>query len=376
MPNDTDIFNDESDVPEIPPDASITQELFLKWRSPRFGSSNPELMTNPVWDWLVNTKISAFQAAERFKGPDAFSAGPGWCFNRFGQSKTLLPDGRIVLIAGEHEDYYDPDFFIYNDVVVRHPDGKIEIFGYPQAVFPPTDFHSATIVGNMIIILGNVGYSEARKSGLTQTRILDITSFVITSVQSSGESPGWIHGHTATLSEDRGTILLRHGKIIRDDGNTLVENIDDWRLHLADWRWERLTDRRWLRWEVLRPDGKRNHLWEIEQALWSRSVGRDKRLDEDLSKLEEALGLRPDLDLLETLFQPPISHESIAQAENEHRVFRIKIGGIVVRYVNDGYSIQVTIEGDLDQPSIDAVTSDLVRKMSALENVSCVLKPI
>jgi hypothetical protein len=33
---------------------------------------------------------------------------------RFGQSLTLLPDCRAVQIGGEHEDWYDADFCIYN----------------------------------------------------------------------------------------------------------------------------------------------------------------------------------------------------------------------------------------------------------------------
>ena len=304
-------------------------------------------------------------------------AGPGWCFARYGQSKTRLPDGRIVLIGGEHEDYYDPDFFIYNDVVVGHPDGEIEIFGYPKDVFPPTDFHSATLVGDRIVILGNLGYPEARKLSLTQAFILDLASFAVTPVRTSGISPGWLHGHTATLSDDSGSILVSHGKVIRDgDDGSLVENIDDWRLQLADWRWEQLSDRRWPRWEILRADGKRNHLWEIEQALWSRSVGRAVELQRELAKLEGELGACPDLDLFEVLFRPPVPYEPMPQVEKEHRVIRIKIEGIVVRYVHNWHSVQVTIEGDMDRASADAMTSDLVRKMSALENASLILRQI
>jgi len=28
--------------------------------------------------------------------------------------RNQLPDGRLVSVGGEHEDYYDPDFCIYN----------------------------------------------------------------------------------------------------------------------------------------------------------------------------------------------------------------------------------------------------------------------
>ncbi len=36
----------------------------------------------------------------------------GWTNQRFGQTTTVLPDGRTLAIAGEHEDSYDPDFWI------------------------------------------------------------------------------------------------------------------------------------------------------------------------------------------------------------------------------------------------------------------------
>src|SRR5260221_1678443 len=48
MPSDADFLGEESEGLEITPDPSITRDLFLKWRSPRLGASNPELMTNPV----------------------------------------------------------------------------------------------------------------------------------------------------------------------------------------------------------------------------------------------------------------------------------------------------------------------------------------
>jgi hypothetical protein len=104
------LFEDDDEPRQIPADSTLTPELFRQWRSPRHGSANPERMNNPLWEWLIKARISAFQATEQFHGPDPFDVGPGWCFRRFGQSKTRLSDGRLVLIAGEHEDHYDPDF--------------------------------------------------------------------------------------------------------------------------------------------------------------------------------------------------------------------------------------------------------------------------
>ena len=77
---------------------------------------------------------------KRFDPAAGYPAAPGWCADRFGQSLTLLPDGRAVQVGGEHEDHYDPDFCIYNDVFVHGPDGDLAIYGYPADVFPPSDF--------------------------------------------------------------------------------------------------------------------------------------------------------------------------------------------------------------------------------------------
>lgn len=358
-------------------DPAVTPATFLEWRSPRYGRANPEQMNNRVWEWLIRSRISAYQAGEKLGGPSPCVAGPGWCFDRFGQSTTELPDGRKVLIAGEHEDYYDPDFYIYNDVVVEHPDGKIDIFGYPAEVFPPTDFHSATLVGDRIIVIGSLGYLPQRKPGTTPVMTVDLKDFSIAQVQTSGNPPGWIHEHEAILEEGGDSILIRNGKL--DPGGkplTLIENIDDWRLHLSDWRWERLTDRRWQRWEIQRKDGKRNHLWEIQQAMWSRSVGWNKESVFDIEELKEDLGSLPDLEVAAKLFVPAISHETLPANEEEHGITRIKVEGVVVRYVADDCSIQITVEGELDSKIAQSLADECAEKLARLENSQVEARPI
>lgn len=349
----------------------MTPELFCEWRAPRFGRRNPEPMNNPIWEWLVRTKLDAHHATEQFNGPSPFDAGPTWCFDRFGQSSTQLPDGRTVLIAGEHEDNYDPDFYIYNDVTVQHPDGRIDLYAYPREVFPPTDFHSATLVGNRIIVIGNLSYPQDRKPGTAQVLVLDLETFAIASVLTSGTPPGWIFEHEAVRSEDGSSILVRHGKLDRGEGNSLIENIDDWCLHLTDWRWERLTDRRWPRWEVRRKDGCRNHLWEQRHALWLSAIQREDDFQKQMAELTENLGCRPDLNLVARLYQPAIAHEALPELEDEFRVSRIKIDDVVVRYVEDTRTIQFTIEGDLPAQTMEVLVGELRDKMSALENAEC-----
>ena len=85
--------------------SAITPELALEWRAPRFGTENPQRMNNPLWEWLVKTRLDADFAEDSFGYPSSFDAGPAWCFARLGQSVTPLPDGRVILIAGEHEDH-------------------------------------------------------------------------------------------------------------------------------------------------------------------------------------------------------------------------------------------------------------------------------
>jgi hypothetical protein len=358
------------------PGPLVTPELFREWRSPRRGQANPERMNNPVWEWLVYSKCTAFQATKRMAGPSAFHAGPGWCFDRFGQSTTQLPDGRVIFIAGEHEDHYDPDFYIYNDVVVCQPDGKIDIFGYPETVFPPTDFHSSTLADSRIILVGNLGYSRQRQPRQTPIYSLDLLNFSIAAlVTTNGISPGWLSKHEAILADDGRSILIRGGMIESDsDDRSLAENVEDWRLHLHDWRWEKLTARFWKQFEIRRRDRKPHHLWEMQHAAWERSRHRSKEFEKARERLRQACGIDPDLDMVERFYRPSLAHVAVPSAKDEYRVHRIMVCDTIVRMVEDWRSVRVIIEGDLDQSMVDAINLELVEKLATLENVSCEYK--
>ena len=139
----------------------------------------------------------------------------------------MLPDGRLVLIAGEHEDHYDDDFCIYSDVTTLGTDGSVDHFIYPKDVFPPTDFHSATLVEDQIWLIGSLGYPENRKDGQTQVLLLSTKDFSISSVQTNGTAPGWIHDHKAILTTNG--ILITGGKIepnYRDNDSIFLLNLE------------------------------------------------------------------------------------------------------------------------------------------------------
>ena len=404
---DPEDFEARTGIRLIPADeldsSAVTPELFALWRSPRRGGDHPERMDNPVWDWLIRTGVNAYQGNERFGGPSPFDAGPAWCFDRMGMPWVKLPDGRVVFIAGEHEDHYDPDFYIYNDVVVRHPDGRIEIFGYPEEDFPPTDFHTATLAGERIVLIGNLGYPKQRKAGVTQVAVLELETWRVRVVDCSGECPGWIHSHQAELAEDGRSITISRGLLDPVDGEdaSLRENIDDWRLWLDEWRWERVTRRQWPRREVLRKDGKRLQLWELGQVFspvrgmagsdWLDQLTDDqlpgvnreefRKLLQDGEEREaqtearlRAEGLTVDEELLKSLFIPPVPHEPLESSEDEWGCHRFTVQGVTVRYNEDEWNIQLTVEGDLPPSLVDQLSGELLSRLERLQGAPCVMR--
>jgi len=168
---------------------------------------------------------------------------PTWCYDRFGQSVTKLPDGRRVIIAGEYEDFYDEDFFIYNDVVVLAANGDIEhIFGYPPNVFPPTDFHTAVYVPphNAIYIIGTVGHQATRNRDVTPVYKLNLTNWQISKVETHGTMPNWISRAEGTFDATAGVIVLTGGKILSPEGR-FEGNGDTFILHLKSFSWAKLA---------------------------------------------------------------------------------------------------------------------------------------
>jgi ankyrin repeat protein len=195
------------------PDTGLTvsREAYLAGRHRRFGSANPEVMDIPFWHAMVRARVAAYTARRSFDDTESYS-DPVWCFQRFGRTLTALPDGRYVEIAGEHEDFYDPDFCIYNDVVVYHGDGAFTLYGYPEAVFPPTDFHTATLVGPFIYLIGSLGYQGTRRCGTTPVYRLNWETWQIERVTTRGMPPGWISRHSAVYDIIANRIVVSGGK--------------------------------------------------------------------------------------------------------------------------------------------------------------------
>lgn len=106
---------------------ALSEQVYRAAKHRRFGTSNPELAKEPFWQAMTRWGEAAYHARKTFDDTGVAGDPAVWCYVRFGMSITALPDGRFIEIAGEHEDAYDPDFCIYNDVFVHKGGGDFDI---------------------------------------------------------------------------------------------------------------------------------------------------------------------------------------------------------------------------------------------------------
>ena len=214
------------------PAQQISEQNFLKHATPRAGKSNPEAFLPAFWREQMRTNESGFSAAADIVGVDrAHECAPIWSFQRYGRSMTWLQDDRLIVVAGEHEDHYDADFYIYNDVTVFSPEGHVEHFIYPRSEFPPTDFHSATLCGARLILIGALGYPSDRNPDDTQVLQLNLDDFSVEKLETKGAKPGWIHSHSAEI--DGSIIRISGGKRLAPDGSRFIK-LQDSEEHILD----------------------------------------------------------------------------------------------------------------------------------------------
>jgi hypothetical protein len=342
---------------------TVSAEEFAAWREPRFGDANPKRMDNPLWASLVHDRINAYQVNKRYGYQRVPGGGPTWCFDRFGQSTTVA-DGRTIYIGGEHEDYYDPDFCIYNDVVIVAPNGDVAIYGYPEDVFPPTDFHSATLFGDAIVIIGSLGYHQARTAGTTPVYRLALATKAIEPIATTGDPPGWIHKHTATLE---GTRVIVSGGMI-EVADSLEDNIDEWALDLATSRWERRTHKDWQRFTLVPPEGTRARLFEIRQMQWAVDHPDFKGSVDYRAGLIEGTGREPDLAVLHDLYLVDDDTDLVEGDDDEYNVFRIEIDGVTVRFTEESHRVKALVEGRLSDARLNDVQAHVQYGLSELHN--------
>jgi hypothetical protein len=194
--------------------------------------------------------------------------------------------------------------------------------------------------------------------------------------ETTGDFPRWIHGHEAHFVSAESSIYIKGGQIYRGTAHTLIENIDDWRLDLTDWRWEHLPQKNWSRWEIKRTDGKSNHLWEVRQALWHIEVNWIEDFQKSIKTLHTALGHELDVKVIRDIYNPDVPHEAVPEVEDEYQTYRILVDAVTVRYVEDMDSVQVTVEGRLPESTIAQLLENARYKLAYIENATCDIEVI
>jgi hypothetical protein len=344
----------------------LRREQFEREHSPRFGSTNPERMAVPFWEWMVRgddqpppddcgvlgklgqvmregilrSARGPWRARDLFDAPPSKVGGPIWTFDRMGMTATELPDGRVVCVAGEHEDYYDPDFHIYNDVIVFTPEGGVEIYGYPREVFPPTDFHTASPDGARLVIVGCTGYPDDRVPGHTPVHSLDLATYRIDRLDTAGQMPGWIGRHEAELDIGRRVITVRGGEVLveREDGGRFRRNVEEYELDLRTLEWRRTTDRNWPQFAIHTSDRK---WFDIDR--------------------------RPDFER----FRPAgVPHEALAPAD--WNSYRLSVHGVTVQFTVGVHQVEILIEGHLPAGTVTELVDAARLHVEAAVGRECV----
>ena len=329
------------EAPSAMQSGEISGNEYLDSCKRSFGSANPERMRIPVWEWMVRTRQTPY-AARQLLGLESNLGRPGnpdWCFERFGAAQVKMPDGRLITIGGEHEDFYDPDFCIYNDVVVQTED-RVEIYGYPKTLFPPTDFHTATRVDGAIYIIGCLGYQDERGDQTTPVFRLNTSNYSIEPIRTTGDSPGWIHSHDSEYIPEHGVIRITNGqRLVRyEDEERFLDSFDVYDLRVDSGAWHRITDNSSWRQFSLK--------YDATQQAWTD-------IDWYTGEVLQRLGYPCELAESEDDDEDP----NVTPGPRSHIIL---VNEVRVLCSDRLEEIRLTIQGELDQSAIDGLLEQLV----------------
>ncbi|MBO9467925.1 hypothetical protein J7443_22025 [Tropicibacter sp. R15_0] len=265
-----------------------------------------------------------------------------------------------------------PGFYIYNDVVVQRPDGSVEFYGYPEGVFPPTDFHSATLCGDEILIVGGLHYPKDRLQNTTLVYRLQLSDFSIQRVETQGTTPNWLHDHNAELDMSRQSLVCSSGKVTHTPTGRVIENLTTWGFDLSTNRWSATSSQSFHRWLLVREDESFNELWGIGQVFDAERSTETNDIAEQYKRKFAARGHVVDPKLHAARFTPPIPHTPVLATDpfgKDFRVHRLEIQGVTIRIREDMHEIAVTVEGDLPADILADLQQFGVKTYSAIEGV-------
>jgi hypothetical protein len=100
--------------------------------------------------------------------------------------------------------------------------------------------------------------------------------------------------------------------------------------------------------------------------------------EQQIADLTERIGAPLDLDLVERIYRPAVGHEVVPPApdSDEHGVFRIRIDGVVLRFVEGRSSVRLVVEGRLSAATVEAVVDEVRGKLASLERSDYEVTPV
>ncbi|KAI0562891.1 hypothetical protein FGB62_50g222 [Gracilaria domingensis] len=142
----------------------IFLDVYSTWKDARRSEEYAQCLTSPQWQADICGKYDCFtDAASQWQCPSQEIYRPNWNFlSRFGSSWTFLNDLRLILIGVKFEDWYEPDFYIYNDVIEWKLGQNPQFYCYPENNFPPTNIHATVRLrdGHRLVKFESLGYAD------------------------------------------------------------------------------------------------------------------------------------------------------------------------------------------------------------------------
>ena len=228
-----------------------------------------ELNKNEVFHWLIKSNIIWVHELQEYLHNQKFDLKePFWvaAHNRLGSSHVSIFNKYIdvIDIGGntaahdwkwyDYNDYYNPDFKIYNDVCIK-ADGlkKIELWSYPEEQFPPVYNHDTVYDKNMnlVYITGGLGLGERQRKNITEIYQLNLETKDIEHVDTLGESPPCLHNHH-TKMWNYDLIEMRDGNILKN--GKAIKNLYVWYFNLKTKTWLKQKQEIYQHWLITSSD--------------------------------------------------------------------------------------------------------------------------
>ena len=165
----------------------------------------------------------------------------------------------------ETQDYYFPEFKIYNDVYIKFFDGMYELWNYPEEQFPPVYEHSTLYNEHthQFYIIGGLGSGDRQCKNITEIYALDLETKDIQKIEASGESPPCLHSHKVKIW-NHDLIEMRDGYILHK--GIAIKNVYVWYFNLKTKTWLKQESEKYQHW-IIQSDQREELFLKISQDI-------------------------------------------------------------------------------------------------------------